>query len=86
MFIIQMSDLVDKSKLQTEPTEDMIKCSRCKVKLPQDKYDIKRSGLRYKSCIDCRKRQSDYYVKKQCVHKTFVYYCGICHTKTPKQK
>lgn len=63
----------------TSPSDtEFIQCTKCKVKLHCTKFDLKRSGLRYRCCTDCRTFQKKYYSNHKCDHGKYAYSCKIC--------
>jgi len=57
---------------------NIIKCSRCKVDLPEDNFEKNRSGKFYKQCNQCRKYRREYAQKNRCPHGKDKYQCKDC--------
>lgn len=72
------------TELPTEPNDEFIKCTKCKVLMHCSKYEVKRSGTRYKCCTDCRNYQQSYYGKHKCIHKKYIYNCTECNPASKK--
>ena len=60
---------------------NIIKCSRCKVNLPEDNFEKNRSGKFYKMCNQCREYKREYSQKNKCPHNKQKSTCRECNGK-----
>lgn len=58
-----------------------IKCNRCKVMLPDEKFKVKRCGNRQKRCNDCNQKSKDRHIADRLANKD-KYKCSKCEYKT----
>ena len=58
--------------------QERVKCTRCKVSLPETHFDKKRSGDFYKHCRHCLEKNAEYKVNYLCQHNTLKKACKEC--------
>jgi hypothetical protein len=67
-----------------------IKCTKCKVMLPKEHYNVKRNGDLTKNCSYCLQKRKESVIKNKCIHNIRKDYCvecngaGICKHKRDK--